>query len=541
WNGNSFSLTLIICYSLAPLAFYLVNKIFFHECNKSDYLLMAILTFFMSFAFYLAIVFYLLTFLYLIVWTFKKKTWLSTFKKGLILVLLLIPIHALHFSLFYETIFGAAETINVSGGETYGFLSGGLLYPLLMWFSWGIYTVWSPRNILTYHTYLKLLPSIIAPFLFYSTLFVVALQKKIDKRIILLVICLVVSIFFAKGPQAPLGKIYLELIEKVPFFRVFRSPDNKFGFGVIFSTSLILLYTILNDKKKIVRYLILVGILVQALPFFTGAAVSGENTDKSSDRVIEIPSDTIELSEYFKKNNLNNSSIISFPPTDFTSFKQDNGSLHIGQDLVPKFSSKPFIYLTDYTSMQKDSFELVNNSLSTFDIQSLEKLPIRYYLFRKDSLKDNFSVPFKNTLEDYMPRVFENNLYEVYEANTYAELVESDADISYEVKRPYYIKVIFNDLVDNPSLYLNYSYNDNFDVYVGASTPFESSQKMHNGYANEWKINLEEIAIDDTMDFSITIFSRSQLIYVIGAYTSSLTLVIFILIIIYDSKNSRKI
>ena len=109
------------------------------------------------------------------------------------------------------------------------------------------------------------------------------------------------------------------------------------------------------------------------------------------------------------------------------------------------------------------------------------------------------------------------------------------------ILRPFDIKVNFENVSQETDLVLNYSFNENFDLIYQNNRPFEDSQQLHNGYANIWQINIDEITDkNDTMDFSITVFSRSQLVFKWGTTISTVILVIYLGFKIYETRQIKK-
>jgi len=69
-----------------------------------------------------------------------------------------------------------------------------------------------------------------APFVIYGLLFVGAIRQRRNIYMIAFILLFLIFLLLAKGSQEPLGALYLFMLEHVPGFRAFRSPDTKFGF-----------------------------------------------------------------------------------------------------------------------------------------------------------------------------------------------------------------------------------------------------------------------------------------------------------------------
>jgi hypothetical protein len=117
------------------------------------------------------------------------------------------------------------QKIDFLSNSTYESLKGGIFYPMMQISSWAIYSDWSPRAILNFSSYYfdagyKALSIgmilVLLPFLFRS-------------RHYLFIYLMFIAIFFAKGPDIPLGEMFSFIVNHVPLGYMIRSPDSKFG------------------------------------------------------------------------------------------------------------------------------------------------------------------------------------------------------------------------------------------------------------------------------------------------------------------------
>jgi hypothetical protein len=576
WHGNSFSATLLLCYSLAPLTFYYFHKCIFTKSDQKTFVITAILLFLMSFAFYLFAVFFLLLLIYTFLYMLFRKDWLQILKRGLVLSVLLVPLFSINFLIVYESFFSVVQTRNLEGGETYGLLQGGLVYPLLMWFSWGIYTYWTPRNIFTFHKHFKSFIYILSPFVIYTFILLPGLKKKFSKKVSILFFVFLSFLFLVKGAQKPFGGLFVSLMRNFAPFRLFRSPDNKFGFGIIFTISLLLLSSFKENTKKVFRYLLLFVILVQGFPLFTGIAIRGENTRESTDRIISIPNHTKELVQYLEENSTPFGYLIAFPPTEFGSYYLDNEDIHLGQDLLPKLSKTPFVYLSPHTGMHADTYNQLSSALENNRFQYISNFPIKYYLFRKDTLYIKYDTTIRKLISSNFPLVFENEFYYVYENKSHVPYIQSE-NITYKIVNPTKYEVKFENVSQNQPLVLNSSHDPDFKLflkpkgsgevcrreektnvvgvkeciylnkppsltdvrYLFQNSIFDETHALHNGYANSWTVapqfilnNFDEdfysVNEDGSINFTLTVFLRTQSVFLAGALSSSVYLFVLI-------------
>lgn len=465
WHGNNFELTLLISYYLAPLTFYLLHKCLFDKTFSLRYLILTELCLFVSsFAFYLfgAFAFFFTVYLALYLWYFKPRL-IPVAKRLFLLIVMFVPFLPLLSLIIYEMVFSSVKGIYANGGETYNNLQGGMLYPLFMWFSWGIYTDWFPRNIFTFNSAFKTPIFILSPFVLYVYFIIAILKKNHTKFLLILLLVFVVFVFFVKGAQPPFGVVFQELLDNVVFFRIFRSPDNKFGYALILCLTLGLLSLVGRVSRKIQIGILVFIISIQSVLIISGIAIKGQNTPQSSDRIVGYYEETNQVVEYINSLPLDNKSILPYPPTEFDYFKLNDSDFQIGQELISKKVNKPFLFYSRYSGISKESFDLLSKLLVDKDFTVLDKLPISHILIRSDAPRAEMDQDFLAALIGY-PVVFNNSFYKLYSVSTPSYL---------EASVPYTLTTI-NDIhyqlkVDNAqsdfTITLNQNYNPLWKVY----------------------------------------------------------------------------
>lgn len=472
WHGNAFSLTLLIAYVLAPIAFYFYHRAIFSEEDKRDKYITSILFFFMSFALYLFAVFIIFIALYTILYAvFLQKKWMGVIKNLILLIIIFIPFLSIIILIPYEMFITPVQTLNLIGGETYGNLRGGLLYQLLMWFSWGIYTFWTPRNIFTFDAYFKTFLSLIAPFVIYALLLPELFRRKKKKTFYILFFIFLIFLFFIKGGQEPFGDIYNYLLQHFAPFRLFRSPDNKFGFGIILILSILLLHIASSYRK--LSFILLMGfvILVQGFLIFNGVAVRGENTASSSDRIVTLPREYTELASYINSHHYPYGYIMPIPSVEFGHYSFEQNKRYIGQDILPKLISLPFLYTSTNSGISSNTFEKVVNLLQTGDTKALLQLPVRYFLIRTDTSMQIGDKTAINTISQNFKPSFKNRFFVLYENPNVIPIVQSK-NISFIRESPISYRILFRNLKSTQNLLFLQSYNPNWVLYPMPVTNF---------------------------------------------------------------------
>lgn len=509
WNGNFFALTLLLCYALTPLGLYTYHSALFKPSTLTDLINLAIILFLMSFALTFFMVFILFIVLYTAMVLIKEKNLLGGYiKNGVKLVFIFSPLTLFYALLIRDMFYVTTDTVNLTGGETYSQLLGGFLYPFLMWFSWGIYSYWEPRNIFTFYGYFKNTFVVLSPFLIYGLILVGYYRLKNNRYIPIFLIIFIISIFLIKGVQPPFGVVFQYLIDNLAFFRVFRSPDSKLGFGIIFTLCLLLLLTSVTIRKSIFTVVMLAVILIQGFHIFSGTALIGENTSYSSDRLIQVPQDYFALKQNVDVYDGFNSKkyILSIPPVAFGHFNLGNNKNHIGQDILPLIIKRPFAYESEYSSMLKNTHSRIKTALNTMDEDILNNFPIKYILFRNDLYLDQNNLELRANLKKNLNLIYINPTFELYELQDSTEVITNGEEL--EIIKIHPAKFIVSsannkDIDGTLDLMLNYhsdwllipynTANNNLSFfmleelfYPYLATTKAPSSKLKYGYANSW-------------------------------------------------------
>lgn len=519
WHGNGFSYTLLLCYSLAPVSFYFWNELLLPDESearggawvgqliiKSMYV--AVVLFFMSFALYLFAPFFLFllgyTFLVLL---FSRHSGFSIALRLLILAACCLPLFSVHLMVLYEMFFLSAGAQNTTGNETFGNLSGGLLYMQLMWFAWPIYVFWTPRNVWTFSEYYKTLPALAAPILLYGQIFWAWMRRRQTTHFFAVAILLLIFLFMAKGPQEPFGEIYLFLLKNVPGFRVFRSPDSKFGFVIIFSIAILSLLSSSTVSKGKFLTLIVGVMLIQSYPLLTGLAIVGENSTSSRDRIVHIPEDYREVESFFSTGAPHFGYVASFPAVDFARFSLGERDEHTGQDILAKLVKYPFVYGADGTGMARETFEKYDQAIRTRDFRQLRNYGVRYYVIRRDVIGSRFSLgEIQQFLSANYRQVLKNRTFTVFEDVDAPALFASESSVSFDLSNYPLVRLVVDQGHSETKLEFHQSFHPSWRLYLETDAsdgnrfgvfdylfyvwriPLISSPRPGKFYSNNWSL-----------------------------------------------------
>lgn len=484
WHGNGFSLSLLIFYSLAPLAFWYVIEICRRELALIELISFVILLFFMSFGFYIYLVFIFVSFLY-VLFLGRNKFFVTNLVK---LFLLFLPFISLLWLIVYDMFFTSVQNVNFSGGETYNQIRGGFLYPLFQWFSWGIYTIWTPRSIFTFYEYLQG-PFYILPLVgMYIYIGYLSYKYKFCRFFYILLGIMLFVLLLVKGSQPPFNDLYLYLVENVAIFRVFRSPDNKFGFGVFFVFTLIISYVVSKYYSFRVRHKVLfvgflsIFVLSQVWVFISSRGLIGEDSSVSSDRVVSIPENYTSLANFI--NRLPYGYIITSPESDFSYFSIGEDR-HFGQDILPKIIFKPFIYTNEHSSISKDASLIIKDAIQSADYT---KTPIKYYLLRKDNI-----LKLKpEIIPGDWPLLYSDSTFSLYSVLESMEVISSTSPIRFEYKSPILFKIVTT-TGNSQNITLNENYSLGWGL-LGGNSVLKASRVEASDYGNYWELEASEVS-----------------------------------------------
>ena len=557
WHGGILNLGSVLSYSLAPLIVYYFHRVFFENSGLRDKVLLTLLLFFSSFTFWLFAVLALFLVLYLVGYAIiARRPIISIVKNGIVVLLLYLPLVSVVIFALLNEYFNNSKDNNFTFGPTYLNEQGGLLYQFLMYFSWGIYTLWFPRAIYPFADYYFSYQYILATVILYAfLLFGLAKQlfaefsSKSKEQVgppLLFVAFLAISLFLGKGSQPPLGEIFTFLYEKVPLFYVFRSADHRFGFSTILFISILLLFLSKYLPKKLFVISLLLIILIQSFPLFNGSAIYGENVMGAyQDRVLYYPETYQEVTQY-----LNNDQtpdymfVLSYPGVDYGHFKLDNNDeYHIGQDILSKEIRSPFVYLSDGNGTHVETQKKLTTILSEGSYQRLKEFSISHLLLRRDVVCISCQVLDEEALGSIFPVVFENEMFTLYLVDG-PPPVSSSSNYAFQKISPVEYTVQILNLKDPTNLDLLLSYSKNWHLLMGGESLNYSHSEL-DSYANTWRVDPNYIQAnikpssytangDGSLDLTLRLLYKPQTAFNTTLFISVASLVIAILYLLLE-------
>jgi hypothetical protein len=536
WHANGFSMTPLVCYSLAPLCYYHLLSIY---SNKSvsirHYAISALSILAMSFTVFFSPIFVGICLFTLPYFAYRNKLTIIDFiKRSAILAIITAPLLLIFTFIPYNNR-NIEPTVNLTGGATFGIQNGGILSPLMMWYSWGIYSDWFPRNIFTFNQYFTSTPYLLLslPLILLLIYGIYKTQSKLYSYFFLMLLGILV---IAKGSQPPFGELYLYFLNSFYLFRIFRSPDSKLGFGFVLVT--VILITLLSKKisKRLTTFIVLLAFLVQSYPLFFGPVIEGQNTEYSSDRVINIPAEYHELIEILADKSSHYDYILSLPSVEFGHFLLSNDEKHLGADLIPKISGHPSIYISEFSAMSVETYAILREAVNSGDFDTLNEFPIRYYLARYDNQFDKPADEVISNFESNYNKLLENNLLTLYQNTDAPNMVTGDIIEYYQISPVKYSIKLDTSTNRAKTIILNESFNTNWRLYTKQSKNiFEDLTFLISDDNSEYQIPKQDlyrnkwiIPYDETSTSEITLYYKPQIIF----YLSSIIVLVYASILI---------
>ncbi len=593
WHGGVYSLGAMLTYSLAPLLFFYLNVTLLNTLNLKNIVICSLLLYVVSFTFWLFAPLALALTLYFILYilfcfNLGKIKNLATNIPIILILYGLLSSPAL-FSIFHE-FFNNGGDNNANFTPTFGNELGGMWYQFLMLFSWGIYNVWTPRTIYPFYKYYftteyiwsTLGLYILSAFglvLFYGKTIYSAVKKKkvkfsplaFDQLLPLLVVILFgFSIFMAKAAQPPFGEVFIYLYEHVPIFSVFRTPDIRFGFIIV----LCLAITLVITARVINKYILVSGLLIiiffQSPFLINGLAIYGENNKEGFiDRIIYIPEDDIKIARL-----INQSSklgyVLPIPPVEYGLYRLDDNEQHLGQDLLPKLSNKPFAYLSVSNGMSQKTYEKISRAIKDKNYQQIGQFPINFILLRQDISCTDCPNLTKDEMDNNFDKIYESKNFTLYQLKDVPDLIGS-SNSSFHMVNPTEFKVQMRGIKDTQKLKMLLSYNPNWKIYLDRFNPkfdksetakflrgdelsylfqrtkINGSHHLYQGYANGWDISPKFIKsnygsefyyqnADGSIDLNLTLLYKPQILFYLTYIISYLTIAVSLTFLIFHLK-----
>ena len=517
WHGGVYNLGLAMTYALAPLIFYFFHLAVFGEPTRRNRIICALLLLFASFTFWLFAALVFLLVCYTLLYLFLRRGVISSFLKhaGLLLGIYLPLVSFILFALFHEHSNNTGD-VNSEFVPSFGSQQGGMWYQFLMLFSWGIYTVWTPRALYPFGDYFLSLQYtavtlgiyaliVIGTLLFFkdtydsnqSPLRNTTCFLKEGKHLFLIIFFLLlgISVFFAKGAQDPLGEIFVFLYNHFPFFSVFRSADHRFGFVVVFAVAVLLLYVSRRLQPYVFVSLLMGLMLLQSYPMFTGIAVRGQNIEgQYYDRILRISPEYKQVADVLNRQAGQSGYVLALPSAEYGHYVLNAAQTehHVGQDLLPKLIRQPFVYLSSSSGMSRSAAETLTRVLEKKDYEKLSRFPIAYVILRQDIPCTDCLNIAKNNADKAFTRLLQNELFSVYAVNSPAPLIQAE-NAFFKMINPTKFKVELDHVSQHETLNLLLSFSPGWKVYLEKQgSQIECEAKHVRKYAGGRECVLEQ-------------------------------------------------
>lgn len=575
WHGGVYNLGTMLSYALLPLALFYTHKTFLSSNKETsitmrqsiraikskefikNVLILSLIVHLMSYTFWVfasAVVFIAIYIISYICLSGNKLQYIKSITPKLTVFGVVFSIISIY---VIANIFD--EFFNSSGNNNMGFtlrnfenLQGGLLYPFLMMFSWGIYTRWTPSTSYSFGEYFFTGQYILATLWLYvltaiGTYSFYKSNKNQTKKNVLysFIIIFFISIFLSKGAQPPFGWIYLVLFEYMPFFSVFKSPELRLGFSVIASISFLLMYASTKLNKRLFISALLVITTIQGYYFINGIATLGQNIVQDNkqiyfDRLATFSEDQKELIHFINKGYEDDKNtygyILPVPTVEYGHFFFDARDRYIGPDLIAKHIKLPFVYPSSFGRINTATYEKIRNNLENKNLEVFNELPIRYVLLRNDAECSDCNYLSEEDFEDRedFTQILNNDTYKLYRANNSKDLVNIETNnqntiVKFKQINPVktLVRIENIELGKDQEIQLNYlvSFNEGWKIYNNAGKDtlyncntincttetkiiegeelryitsqelYADEHKIKDGYANSWTINTDEISI----------------------------------------------
>ncbi len=516
WHGGVFNLGTSLTYSLAPLIFYYYHVAIFQVSSLRNKIILALLLAISSFAFWLLAPLGFLLVLYSVLYLLiKYKSVPRALKNILMLLVLYLPMVCfVLFNILFEY-FNNAGNNNTNFNATFGNQLGGIWFQVLMLFSWGIYQVWTPRAMYSFHKYYFTSNYINATLSIYAVIIVGVLThyfflisklllrnkiifKKIpptianylkektkklkfdicSRLLIIFSLLLFISLFLAKAAQPPFGELFLYLYENVPFFSVFRTADIRFGFSVVLCIGILFVLISRSLNKYILSGVIVAIIYFQSVIFFNGTAVKGENIKgQFYDRAIYFSKDYQDVINFLNKDTTQSSYVLPLPAVEYSDYIFDKGEHHYGQDLLSKPVDKPFIYLSLSKGISKNTYEKLNRIITNKELETLNDFPIQYLILRSDISCTECEIPSEKELSSEFANAYKNKTFTVYRIEDSPKIINV-LDSMFTVINPVKFRINLKNVSSKKKIELLLSFNKDWKLFMSPVEKYKCQNKI---------------------------------------------------------------
>lgn len=237
----------------------------------------------------------------------------------------------------------------------------------------------------------------------------------------------IISMFFVGGSHPPLGFIYEFIFQYLPGFAIFRSPYFKFGSALIFSTSILMAFTVtrLGAKVKAPRALIYVlAILVWMSYHFV---LFQKDTifywQKGYSTKLKIPEYVYSFRDWFLENK-EEGKILLLPPLN-DSWRNDAYSWgYWSLSTLPSLLTSTSVLVNDSNLFSEEKgwldelYLALREGKEQTSYEVMNRLGVKFLLLRNDVLADD---SWSATSSPEIYRVSLDNLSQIVKVQTFRE------------------------------------------------------------------------------------------------------------------------
>ncbi|KKQ34804.1 MAG: hypothetical protein US50_C0036G0004 [Candidatus Nomurabacteria bacterium GW2011_GWB1_37_5] len=404
--------------------------------------------------------------------------------------------------------------------------------------------------------------------LFILSLLIILISKKKINPVPLLII--LITLFFAKGPNPPFGDMFRFLYEKIVYLQIIRRPASKLYWILLFFIVSIIYSVVIKIPKKmkvwimpINAFLCLTSLLAITLTFRYMSLTP-----------FNIPSSYGEAKKYLFENNV--SKIILLPDMGGSSPKYDQSvNYHTGTDFLSQIwefkkhipNSVNEAFVDNETKLVNELANLIYDNKDICKIS--KKLNISNIVIRKDLLPTNYNqelldkadVTLSNSKYISQIKEFDNN-FKIFKLvdKCQSKLIstEPETEIKFKKINPTKFKISLSTKTDKVTVIYREKFDKSWVLHDGSLKNFQTqiipvaknkeTLFTHDSvldYANGWTVNLSDYCSShekdclkqgDTFMVDLYIEYWPQRMFLLGITLSTILYLFCLVYLIYYSR-----
>lgn len=378
-----------------------------------------------------------------------------------------------------------------------------------------------------------------------------------------LLVIILLTVFFTKGPNAPFGNIFNYLYAKIDLLQVIRRPASKLYWIVIFYM-LSLAYSVIAKNR--IKLFTLTQNSLLSIAAILAIVITSQNVKL---RPFNIPNEYYQANQYLLDSGVNK--VFLLPDLGGLSPNYNKElNFHQGIDFISQiWEFKKYIPSSTAWNLADREADLVNKLADTIyqgnDICEIsKKLNISHVVIRKDLLPTNYSQILLEKADKSLSK--SKNISEVKEfGNSFktfkivgtcqSKLLSANfgTNFKYIKINPTLIKLNISSQGDQMEIVYREKYDNSWILHTGSLESLISSPFPHSialGYANGWSVDLKKICSDTKNlctytknGYSLDLYIEywPQQMYYFGLFISGTTLSLCVLFLIkYSRKKNQK-